>query len=337
MDRDRLAIITAKGTSLMVVAEDIKYVAERNNIDAEIIKRLVPITYVGRNFDRAVMFVPFDPHYVLSYVAYYHSLRRYHFPVKFYTTIEGIPDRYLVPDWMARVLRPIANSRFTESCLRAAGLDVADVIPHGLNLELFASINSQKDFDRDYVLFGTIGFNHPRKGLRFLKEIVEACERKAPQARFIVVSTPDGNEMFRDHPNVIATYPFGELPRKEVLGLIASLDFYLLTSMAEGFGLPVLEAQALGTPCIHASYDPINEISHKDNLRARVVRVERQKFSEGLYNLMHYYDVDEMIELVSYACDLKLNRRDEYLDLSRKVMEFAWQFDALKFYKPLVM
>jgi len=44
-----------------------------------------------------------------------------------------------------------------------------------------------------------------------------------------------------------------------------------------------------------------------------------------------------MIQLVSYACDLKLNRKDEYLDLSRRVMEFALQFDALKLYKPLVM
>ena len=337
MSPDRLVIITAKGASLGVVAEDIKYVAEKNNMDAEIIKWLPPITHVGRNFDRAVMFVPFDPHYVLSYTAYYHSLRRYYFPVKFYTTIEGVPDKYLVPEWMGRVLRPIANSRFTESCLRAAGLNVADVIPHGLNLELFASINRQKDLGRDHVLFGTIGFNHPRKGLSLLKQIVEACERKAPQARFIVVSTPDGNSMFENHRNVMATYPFGELPRTEILGLIAKLDFYLLTSMAEGFGLPVLEAQALGTPCIHASYDPINEISHRDNLRARVVRVELQKFYEGLHNMMHYYDVDEMIELVSYACDLKLNRKDEYLDLSRRVMEFALQFDALKLYKPLVM
>jgi len=54
---------------------------------------------------------------------------------------------------------------------------------------------------------------------------------------------------------------FGEMARKQVLALFAIADYVLVPSLAEGFGLPVLEANSLGRLAIFVNMEPYNEFA----------------------------------------------------------------------------
>ena len=53
----------------------------------------------------------------------------------------------------------------------------------------------------------------------------------------------------------------GTLPPEEVAGAIKGARALIFPSLAEGFGLPVLEAMALGTPVVIANRSPMKEIA----------------------------------------------------------------------------
>jgi alpha-1,3-rhamnosyl/mannosyltransferase len=52
----------------------------------------------------------------------------------------------------------------------------------------------------------------------------------------------------------------GRVPRRDLLGLVAGADALAFPSRYEGFGLPVLEAMALGTPVIAAAATALPEV-----------------------------------------------------------------------------
>ena len=336
----RIGVLTVQGVSLKVVSEDIANTARKLGYSSDVIVGYARLTELFRNFDKFIMFLPFDTHYMLAWLSAYHTMRRIGVPVKFYTTIEGYPDKNLIPNWLPSLIKPIANSKFTANCLNSVGIQVEKIVYHGVNMEYMDTIyknhRPEDKLKKDYVLFGSIGFGHPRKGWDKFEEIVKKCIDKLPQAKFLVITGSEIIDRLSQYPNVIEMIPFGSLDRDKLLEKIASIDFYLCPSLAEGFGLPILESQSLGVPCIHADYEPLSEISCPENLKVRVTKTYEFRFMEAVNYIMHEYSVNEMIERMSEACDMLLNNGEKYLDLSAKVREHARNFDCIKVYKELV-
>ena len=91
-----------------------------------------------------------------------------------------------------------------------------------------------------YFLFH--GSDEPRKNL----SRIIAGWRASGTARPLVIAGPAG-DAFADPPGLVR---LGYLPRAELLALIAGARALLFPSLAEGFGLPIAEAMALGTPVL---------------------------------------------------------------------------------------
>jgi glycosyltransferase involved in cell wall biosynthesis len=170
----------------------------------------------------------------------------------------------------------ICISKRTEELLRA-NVEVSQpvvVIPHGLDCDRFTPIQertvasarahlaSQYDLPRPYILH--VGAIEPRKNI---PNLIRAYE--------LLLSE---HSEFRDHELVLAgrAWPGMPPPVSPSLGLLRTLDFvqeadlaslYQLAaavaypSLEEGFGLPVLEALACGTPVVTTKGSVMESIS----------------------------------------------------------------------------
>lgn len=115
-----------------------------------------------------------------------------------------------------------------------------------------------------YVL--AVGTLEPRKGLTALIEAM--AHPDAPQDVPLVISGPDG---WGDVDVVGTAERAGLAPdRVKVLGRVDDADLavaydratvFVFPSLAEGFGLPVIEAMSLGTPVVHSDDPAVREVA----------------------------------------------------------------------------
>ncbi|MFZ7089089.1 glycosyltransferase family 4 protein [Curtobacterium sp. RRHDQ10] len=115
-----------------------------------------------------------------------------------------------------------------------------------------------------YVL--AIGTLEPRKGLQYLIEAM--AHPDAPADIPLVIGGPDG---WGDVDVVGTAERAGLAPdRVKVLGRIDDADLavayaratvFVFPSLAEGFGLPVIEAMSLGVPVIHSDAAAVREVA----------------------------------------------------------------------------
>jgi glycosyltransferase involved in cell wall biosynthesis len=123
------------------------------------------------------------------------------------------------------------------------GVDAVPVVPAQIE-----RVRRRHDLDGPFVLW--VGTIEPRKNLGAL---VDAVERMGRADLTLVVVGPEGwNEdlgaLLADRPlNVRA---LGFVPESELHALYAAAAVFCYPSLLEGFGLPVLEAAAQGTPVV---------------------------------------------------------------------------------------
>ena len=143
------------------------------------------------------------------------------------------------------------------------------VVPHGVEAALGAGAPSAFDLRRDYGLgAGPVlvfpAITHPHKGHRFLLEVM-AEHWTDPDLRLVLLGGEGAAEA-----EVAQTIADLGLERRVVRpgrvsnahrdGLIAMADALVFPSEYEGFGAPVVEAMALGTPVICADQPALVEV-----------------------------------------------------------------------------
>jgi glycosyltransferase involved in cell wall biosynthesis len=117
--------------------------------------------------------------------------------------------------------------------------------------------------DRFILFVGTI---EPRKNLT---QLLDACRvlKDAGRAMPLVVAGRKGwrSEVFFDrlHQSGLAelTVLTGFVPDEDLPALYSAADVFVFPSLYEGFGLPVLEAMACGTPVITTNVSSLPEVA----------------------------------------------------------------------------
>ena len=330
-------VVTSYATSLTVVGKDIEYAINKLGHEAKFYDRPIQWYDAKKEFDRGIIFIPFDPIYAPSWFLLQRDYSLHGIPSVTYVTVEGEPKKWLVRDWIKRDCTFIANSNFTKRMLARIGIDVIDLIPHGINLEFLRSIKpDKKKLKRELnakIIFGTVASNLPRKGLDSLATVARKLSETLPDAKFYVLTTFQGALNFAGLKNVYVSKQFGKLSREEVLSLIGSFDFYICSSYAEGFGLPLLEAEAFGIPVIYPSYEPLTEITHPTaNLPVKIEAEDYVDQEQGILYLIHKYNPDDMAEQVEKAYEIYTCKPEKYEKMSNQVKEFAKKFDCVKTY-----
>ncbi|MHB8289325.1 MAG: glycosyltransferase family 4 protein [Acidimicrobiales bacterium] len=222
--------------------------------------------------------------------------------------------------WHERALRRalsqaagfVVPSQETASSLVAAGapLDAVEVVGEGgdhmppPDLVGTARLLDVLGVDGEYVL--SVGTLEPRKNLQRLFSAFGVARTKAAKDLSLVVVGPRGwGEMARPVPGVKLA---GGVPAGILSGLYSRALCLAYVPLAEGFGLPVLEAMRFGTPVIASPMPSVSE---------GVLRVNP-------------LDVDEIAgEILRIVLDPLL--RSHLGDLARKsAAELTWAKVALR-------
>jgi len=333
----RIGVLTGRAPSLLNVANDIATVYGELNHDVMVFHRQIPFYEAKRLFEKCIIFMPFDPAYIVPYIVIYRDYLKSEIDTAFYTTVEGRPIDHMITDWMRRDVETIAVSNYVKEKLEGVDIRVIGVIWHGIDLKLIGKVH--RDVERlrrltgGEVIYGTVASSHRRKGLDLLAEAIKLTQDKI-NAGFYILTEPEAQRHFAGLRNVYVDTRFGKLDRQSVLRLISSVHFYICSSLCEGFCLPLLEAQALGVPVIYPDYAPLNEfINPKINFPFDWERIEDYREKLGIIYELHVYRPEALAERIIDAYNLYTSSMDEYVRMGSEAKRYVHEnFDIRKMY-----
>lgn len=140
------------------------------------------------------------------------------------------------------------------------------VVWNGLDHDLFHAQPDEEDADR----LAAAGVNEPfllyaggltrRKNVQTLLQAHDLLRRDGQRIPPLVLVGPWDNRRLAEHALSGAVLPLGTVPRQTVAALMRRADTVVLPSREEGFGLPVLEAQACGVPVVCSDIPAFREV-----------------------------------------------------------------------------
>lgn len=144
------------------------------------------------------------------------------------------------------------------------------VIHNGIDADYFSGKFVNVEYKRrigiedNFNVIGTVGRLSVEKGQKYLIEAASEVINIFPNTVFLIIgngpfkkSLQDMAKSFGLEKNVIFTGPF---PREELRNIYSLTDIFILPSLAEGFGLALTEAMAMGIPAIATKIGGIPEI-----------------------------------------------------------------------------
>lgn len=185
---------------------------------------------------------------------------------------------FLLDRAVARADKLIAVSEATKQSLIASfpllNEGEIHVIHHGFDRERFSTRLPETDRDKmlthyglrnqEYILY--VGALQPRKNLVRLIEAFGILKQSSPEARLVLAGErawlSDPIIFARDHSpyrdDIIMT---GQVPFTHLPALYQGARCFAFPSLSEGFGLPILEAFASGTPVLTTDNSSLPEVA----------------------------------------------------------------------------
>lgn len=179
-----------------------------------------------------------------------------------------------VPDTLRRAAQVIAVSEHGKEAIVSAFKYPAKnvtVVPHAAHPRFSEAqdptavdrITTKYGADRDYLL--AVGTLEPRKNLKTLLLAFAALRKKIPEQLLVVGGQgwlfEETKQLLRKlglQDRVILT---GYVPDAEIPALYAGAKAFVFPTHYEGFGIPVLEAFAAGTPVVTSNTSSLPEVA----------------------------------------------------------------------------
>ena len=337
-----------RAVSLQVVAMDVVRVGQRLGLDISWFDRMFPAYDIRKSNDTAVIIMPCDPLYATPWILLARDLTKGGVRNIYYCPVEGKINRMFIQSWM-REVSYVAVSNYVREKLLEVGFRVLDVVPHGVDIAAAVSAKKHRRLALEYfykhgldpekhIIVLTVCNAHPRKGLAWYDKIMVTVEKRDPNVKFLVITEQKGLDYFSKHSNLVVSTDFGRLPRTTILSIMAHSHVFVLPSLSEGFGLPVLECMALGTPVVHGELPPLMEFSTGFAVPIKEIKYfdSAEVGPSGIVYEQHLYDVDEFAEVLLQVVDIVRNRKEVLEDWRAKSFEKAKQLDIHNMYPRLL-
>jgi len=340
-----IAIITSsRGKSLQKVGDHVATVLGHYGFNTQIVydsPSPADLVKLVREIDGAVIVMPVDTALCASFMYVYYRINASGKRAFYYGTIEGDVRNPSALDWVKHRVAFIANSNYTKSKLEQAGYRVLDVIYHGIPVEFYSdssicgrALRESLGLTSDVFLVGYVASDHRRKGHDLASQVAGLVEKKDSSIKFIILSGSDALKYYAGLSNVVFIDKFAGIPEDQLKCIYGALDVYSHFSLAEGFGLPVLEALASGKPVIHADYNPLSEITTTNtSFRVPVRRIDYYRDFTAINFELHMYDPVEYAEVILQAKDTVKRHASELEELAKTR---AREFDMYRVYYKFV-
>lgn len=193
-----------------------------------------------------------------------------------WTPVDAVPVSKATRSVLPYVDYPVMLSNFAEKALQELDPEYrVEVIPHGIEKDFGYTVNGRPEFRRsievpdDAFLFGTVGRNAYYPGRKGLDRLIRAFAEAEIENSYLYIHTGkwsesgsmaiekvvefyaeqhpwiEGRIKFPDEYNLVMGYS-----QNGMNALYSALDCYVQPTLGEGFGLPVMEAQACGCAVI---------------------------------------------------------------------------------------
>jgi glycosyltransferase involved in cell wall biosynthesis len=127
-----------------------------------------------------------------------------------------------------------------------------------------ASARKLGELRKSHFLFLHVGSNAARKNISTLLRGFALVKRDFPQAILVKAGSHFAANGYQKDIAELgigdSIIELGRIPDDELVEVYRSVDCFLFPSSYEGFGLPVLEAQACGVPCVLARSSSLEEV-----------------------------------------------------------------------------
>jgi len=216
----------------------------------------------------------------------------------------------------------IAASSAVKEYFQSMGIKNITVIPNGIDIKRFEKLNRQEarnklDLNDEFVII-TVARLERRKGLEFLI-------RALPELRFpfVCLLVGDGEEKgnlenLSEKLGVSDKVKFlGQINNKEIPGYLAAADCFVLPSLEEGFGIVILEAQAVGLPIIGTNIGGIKDIIEDGKTGLLVEPADPKEIADAITRVysgqkfanldLEKYDWDKIADRVKEVYQKALN------------------------------
>ncbi len=194
--------------------------------------------------------------------------------------MEPIPPPVLTT--LRKAFRPIVYSKFGQEQAERAGLDVA-YVPHGVETDVFCpgdkgEARAALGWPTDRFIVGMVaankGFPSRKSYPEQLKAFARFAEKHSDALLYLHTNTgkddgmggvnlPELIDSLGIASKVIFPDPYSYImggPDSHMVNLYRAMDVLAAPSMGEGFGIPILESQACGTPVYVGDWTSMSEL-----------------------------------------------------------------------------
>jgi glycosyltransferase involved in cell wall biosynthesis len=262
---------------------------------------------------------------------------------------EGVPQ--MVREAVKHSWQPVVYARHAEQAAREAGLDPR-YVPHGVDTSVYTPMDQRKarvklGLPEDAFIVGVVAANKGIPSRKALPTQFEAFARlrERHEDAILYLHTHIGTEMEGlDIPGVLqATGVPEDSVRladqyRNLLGyddqvmaaLYSAMDVLSTPTMGEGFGVPIIEAQACGTPVIVGGWTAMPEL-----VGAGWTVTASERILTPMLDYQHLPTVEGVLEAYEAAYEA---RGDKHL--AEDARAFAMRYDADEvtqhYWKPLL-
>jgi glycosyltransferase involved in cell wall biosynthesis/predicted O-methyltransferase YrrM len=252
-----------------------------------------------------------------------------------------------VHEKVRQAFAPIVFSRFGERMAGAAGLDPL-YVPHGVDTKALRPLPQQQarrflGMREDAFLVGMVAANKDMPSRKALPQVLEAfarfCRRRPDAMLYLHAARGDEpwwkgmgadlNALIRHfgiEKHVVGANAYNLLmgcPDEYLANAYSALDALLSPSLGEGFGVPILEAQACGCPVLVGDWTAMPELCFAGH---RIPRERSEPFWTPLNSFQRLPHVDA---IASGLEDLYQRRGDDELRTAARAGALAYDADLV--------
>lgn len=269
---------------------------------------------------------------------------------------DNIPP--LVLERMRAAYMPITMSQFGYELARNAKVGNVRYVPHSINTKMYKP-HSKKVADEqrqklgiptDVFLIGIVAANKGWPSRKAIPQMMEAASifiRKHPDVYIYFHTMHTAEEQGADIPTVVRHFGIADrtvlpnpylyaqgYPQHEMSKIYSTFDVFLLASMGEGFGVPIIEAQSCGVPVIVTDFSAMPELVAPGG--------HKVGYTSKWYTPMDAFQVmpsvDDIVDRLEYQYNLSAKDTKTQRKVAREFIVNNYDADEVvaKYWRPII-